>query len=127
MCAVGGEFYGYLRRFDDARAVLDRAVAIAPDSETAHANKAGILQSEGRLLDAARELAQVRDDATDDFVVSARVAQAVYERDFPKATAVVERKLKSLKPDEAVDSWMDLAIVNLGFCHQWMGQQAEAQ
>src|SRR5881398_1694072 len=36
LSSLGGEFYGYLRRFDDARALVDRALEISPDSETAH-------------------------------------------------------------------------------------------
>ncbi len=56
LTSMGGEFYSYLRRFDEAKAFLDRALAISPNSESSHANKAGILQSEGRLDEAAQEL-----------------------------------------------------------------------
>src|SRR5438128_563799 len=45
LSSLGGEFYGYLRRFDDARALVDRALEISPDSENAHAVKASILQN----------------------------------------------------------------------------------
>src|SRR5438045_8949669 len=34
LSSLGGESYGYLRPFDDARALVDRALEISPDSET---------------------------------------------------------------------------------------------
>ncbi len=42
--SLGGEFYVYLRRFDDAQATLDRALEISPDSAVAHAGKASVFQ-----------------------------------------------------------------------------------
>ena len=127
LSSVGAEFYSYLRRFDDARALLDRAVAIEPQSETAHSGKADILQKEDRLADAARELAQIPEDSTDDYVVNSRVQQALYERNFEKAIAVVERKLQALKPDEPLDTFTQIALVELGFCQEWTGKHAEAR
>src|SRR5207244_10503213 len=50
--SIGGEFYAYLRRFDDARAVLDRALEISPDSVSTRSSKAGTFQNEGRLDEA---------------------------------------------------------------------------
>ena len=82
LSSMGGEFYYYLRRFDQAYAALDRALAIAPDSETAHSGKAGVLQSEGRLTEAVQELARIPENSTDDFVIVSRITQAMYERDF---------------------------------------------
>jgi TolB-like protein/Tfp pilus assembly protein PilF len=120
--SIGGEFYNYLRRFDDARAAIDRALEILPDSATAHASKAGLFQSEGRLDEAAQELARIPVDATDDFVVSARIGQAIYERHFDSAISVIERKLKSLPAGEPLDSVTELALVQLGFCQQWTGR-----
>ncbi len=68
--SLGGEFYTYLRRFDDARAAIDRALEISPDSASTRATKAVTFQNEGRLDEAAQELARIPADATDDFVVS---------------------------------------------------------
>src|SRR5437899_3740304 len=42
--SIGGEFYTYLRRFDGARAAMDRALCISPDSTTVRARKAGTFQ-----------------------------------------------------------------------------------
>src|SRR4029077_5080701 len=125
--SIGGEFYIYLRRFDDARAALDRALEISPDSATTRASKASVFQSEGRLIEAAQELARIPADATDDFVVSARIGQAIYERDFDRAISVIERKLSSLPAGQPLDSVIELALVQLGYCQQWTGRDEDAR
>jgi TolB-like protein/Tfp pilus assembly protein PilF len=125
--SIGGEFYTYLRRFDDARAALDRALEISPDSASTHASKASVFQAEGRLDEAARELSRIPADATDDFVVSARIGQAIYEHHFDNAISVIERKLSSLPAGQPLDSITELALVQLGFCQQWTGRDEEAR
>jgi TolB-like protein/Flp pilus assembly protein TadD len=125
--SLGGEFYAYLRRFDDARAAMDRALEISPDSATTRASKAGTFQSEGRLDEAAQELARIPADAMDDFVVSARIGQAIYERHFDSVISVVERKLNSLPAGQPPDSIVESALVQRGFCQQWMGRDEEAR
>jgi TolB-like protein/Flp pilus assembly protein TadD len=126
LSSIGGEFYTYLRRFDDARAALDRALEISSDSEAAHANKAGIFQSEGRLAEAAQELAHIPRDSTDDFVLSSRVGQAIYERHFDTAIDVIERKVNAVQPGQPLDSIAELALVQLGFCLEWTGRHDDA-
>jgi TolB-like protein/Flp pilus assembly protein TadD len=125
--SLGGEFYAYLRRFDDARAAMDRALEISPDSATTRASKAVTFQSEGRLDKAAQELARIPADATDDFVISALIGQAIYERHFDSAISVVERKLNSLPAGQPPDSIVEFALVQRGFCQQWMGRDEEAR
>ena len=125
--AMGNEFYNYLRRFDDAHAVLDRALEIAPDSQTGRANNANVLQSQGRLDEAARELSRVREDATDDWVVNNRIQQALYERRFDVAINVIDRKLSSLPGGQPLDFFDKLFLVDLGFCQEWAGHPDEAK
>ncbi|HEV3147149.1 MAG TPA: tetratricopeptide repeat protein [Chthoniobacterales bacterium] len=125
--SIGGEFYTYLRRFADARAAMDRALEISPDSASTRAGKAGTFQSEGRLDEAAQELARIPADATDDFVVSARIGQAIYEHHFDNAISVIERKLSSLPAGQPLDSINELALVQLGFCQQWTGRDEDAR
>jgi TolB-like protein/Flp pilus assembly protein TadD len=125
--SLGGEFYTYLRRFDDARAAMDRALEISPDSATTRASKAVTFQNEGRLDEAAKELARIPADATDDFVVSALIGQAIYERHFDSAISVIERKLKSVPAGQPLDSITELALVQLGFCQQWNGRDQDAR
>ena len=125
--SIGGEFYIYLRRFADARAAMDRALEISPDSASTRASKAWTFQSEGRLDEAGQELARIPADATDDFVVSARIGQAIYEHHFDNAISVIERKLSSLPAGQPLDSVTELALVQLGFCQQWTGRDEDAR
>jgi TolB-like protein/Tfp pilus assembly protein PilF len=124
--AVGGRFYNFLRRFDEAHAALDRALEISPDSETAHANRALLLRSEGRLTEAGQELARIPAESTDDYVLGSRVGQAEYERQFDTAISVIERRLRSLPVGQPLDSFTEGALVDLGFCQAWVGRQDEA-
>src|SRR6266404_6224381 len=124
--SLGGEFYTYLRRFDDARAAIDRALEISPDSGSVRASKAVTFQNEGRLDKAAQELARIPADATDDFVVAPCINQAIYERQFDKAISVIEQKLRSVPAGQPLDSIAKLALVQLGFCQQWTGRETDA-
>jgi TolB-like protein/Tfp pilus assembly protein PilF len=125
--SLGGEFYTYLRRFDDARAAMDRALEISPDSASVRASKAVTFQNEGRLDEAAQELARIPADATDDFVVAPRIGQAIYERHFDTAISVIERKLSSVPVGQPLDSVTELALVQLGYCQQWTGREEDAR
>ena len=120
---MGLEFYGALRRFDDAHAVVDRALQIAPDSAASRANKASLFQSDGRLEEAARELARIPEDVTDDSAVDVRLVQAMFERHYDTAIKVIERKFNSIPVGQPVDP---LLLVSLGFCHELIGQPEEA-
>jgi TolB-like protein/Flp pilus assembly protein TadD len=125
--SIGGEFYTYLRRFDEARAAMDRALEISPDSASTRASKAVTFQNEGRLDEAAQELARIPSDTMDDFVVSARIGQAIYERHFDQAIRIIERKLSAVPPGQPLDSLTDLALVQLGYCQQWTGREEDAR
>jgi TolB-like protein/Tfp pilus assembly protein PilF len=127
LSSMGGEFYNYLRRFDDARAVLDRALEIAPDSNAARATKAVVFQNEGRLREAADQFAKIPANIVEDFVVSARINQAMYERHFDQGISIVEQKLASIPPGQPLDSITQSAVVQLGFCQQLLGRNADAQ
>src|SRR5207248_6218016 len=117
----------YLRRFHDARAAMDRALEISPDSASVRASKAVTFQNEGRLDEAAQELGKIPADATDDFVVAPRIGQAMYERNFDSAISVIERKLGSIPAGQPLDAITELALVQLGFCQQWIGRNEDAR
>ncbi len=70
---------------------------------------------------------QIPEDATDDFVVSARIGQAIYERNFDRAISVIERKLGAVSAGQPLDSITKLALVQLGFCQQWTGRDQDAR
>jgi tetratricopeptide (TPR) repeat protein len=71
-------------------------------------------------------LSQFPENSTDDWVVNARINQAIYERHFDEAVRVIERKLTADagQPDDFFDK---LFLVNLGYCHQWLGHAEEAR
>jgi tetratricopeptide (TPR) repeat protein len=124
---MGNEFYLYLRRYDDAIATIDRALQVAPESSGEHANKAVVLQAAGRLEEARQELAQVPDDVLDDWVVAARVTQAMYERRFTDAIDITQRKINSLAPNQPLDSFAKTFLVQMGQCQDWLGQHDAAR
>jgi len=124
--SMGTEFYFYLRRYDEAIALLHRDLEIS-NSETSRANLANVLQSQGRLIESAQELARIPADSTDDWVVGTRVAQAFYERDFASAIKIVEQKLSTLIAGQSLDSYTKAALVNLGYAYQWSGRAEEAR
>jgi tetratricopeptide (TPR) repeat protein len=125
--SMGAEFYAYLRRFDEALASLNRALEISPDSASTRASKAAVLQTDGRLDEAARELARIPLGVTDDFVVSARINQAIYERDFNRAINEVQGKLQSIPAGQPLESVTESALVLGGFCLQRTGRDEDAR
>ena len=124
---MGSTFYAYLRRFDDAHALTDQALRIAPDSAPDRATKAGLFQAEGRLEEARRELARIPEDASDDLIINARIQQAIYERYYDNAIKVIEAKLNSIPASQRLDSFTKQFLVYLGFCQEWAGRPEEAK
>lgn len=127
LTTVGNEFYLYLRRFDDALASIDRALLIAPDAVGEHANKAVVLQAAGRIDEARQELALIPDDVLDDWIVAARMTQAMYERRFSDAINIAERKVNSLATNQPLDSFAKAFLVQAGQCQEWLGQHEAAR
>jgi TolB-like protein/Flp pilus assembly protein TadD len=127
LSTMGNEFYVYLRRFDDALNLLNRALQISPDSVATRANKANVLLSAGRLKEAAQELARIPADSTDDWVVSARGLQALYERQYDAAIQIAERKLNSIPAGQPLDAFVMTGLINSGYCYAWSGRPEEAR
>jgi TolB-like protein/class 3 adenylate cyclase/Tfp pilus assembly protein PilF len=124
---MGSDFLNHLRRFDEAQAALDRALEISPGDQTAIVGKASIFQSQGRLEEAAKELARIPADSADDEIVFARADQAIYERRFDAAIGLIEPKIASLRPGEAVSIVTRNFLVRLGHCQEWAGQGEKAR
>jgi len=127
LSSMGNEFYNYLRRFDDALAMINRALEISPDSESTRANKGNVLQAEGRLSEAAQELARIPASSTEDWVVAIRVAQALYERQYNAAIQVAERRMNATAAGEPLDTFAITALVDAGYCYAWTGRAEEAR
>jgi TolB-like protein/Flp pilus assembly protein TadD len=125
--SMGSEFLNLLRRFDDARAVLDRALELSPNDEGALANKANLLQTEGRLDEAAKQLARIPADSTDDFVVLIRAVQAMFEGHFDAAIALIEPRTTPAKPGDSLNTTAKTFLVQLGYCQEWTGRSKEAR
>ena len=66
-----------VRRFDEARTVLDRVLEISPGNEAALAAKAGIFQGQGRLKEAAEVLAKIPANSQDEAVNIQRVCSTL--------------------------------------------------
>jgi tetratricopeptide (TPR) repeat protein len=127
LSSMGNEFYNYLRRFDDALAMLDRALEISPDSEQSRANKANVLLAAGRLHEAAEELARIPANSTEDWVVAVRVVQALYERNYDAAIQIAERRMNATTAGQPLDSFAISALANAGYCYAWTGRSEEAR
>ena len=127
LSSMGNEFYNYLRRFDDALAMLDRALEISPDSEQSRANKANVLLAAGRLHEADEELARIPANSTEDWVVAVRVVRALYERNYDAAIQIAERRMNATTAGQPLDSFAISALANAGYCYAWTGRSEEAR
>jgi TolB-like protein/Flp pilus assembly protein TadD len=125
--SMGSEFFNLLRRFDEAQAALDRALELSPNDESAIANKANLLQTEGRLDEAAKQLARIPADSTDDYVVLMRAVQAIFEGHFDAAIALIEPRTTPAKPGDPLNTTAKTFLVQLGYCQEWAGRNNEAR
>jgi tetratricopeptide (TPR) repeat protein len=111
---------GSLRRFDEARAVIDRVLEIAPGNESALASKAAAFQLDGRIKEAAETLAKIPADSKDESVSIFRMLQFFYERNFNAAIAEDHKA----PPTTANDPRM---LTFVGYCQKYLGRESEAR
>jgi TolB-like protein/Tfp pilus assembly protein PilF len=123
----GGEFLDGLRRFTEARAVVDRALQIVPGEESALAVKAILFQEEGQLDAGAKELAQIPSDSQNEAVWDARASQLIYERHFEAAIAQMQLLTAPFNSGESLDVSAMRNLVVLGYCQEWAGRTDEAR
>ena len=110
-----------LHHFAEAQTTFDRILEVAPDDETTHANKAFAFQAEGRLDDAAREVAKLKTNSPNIFVNVAKVIQLNLERRFEEGIAFT-------KNNPLVEFTADpRTIMDLGFKQEWAGHKEEAR
>jgi TolB-like protein/Tfp pilus assembly protein PilF len=127
LSSFGSEYYVYLRRFSDAYVTLDRAIQVAPDSDTSRAIKAGVFMNEGRLAEADQEMARVPVDDFDDFIVNNRMSLWLYEHKYKEAADFMRRRMQAFPPDQTTDSWLRMFMVEAAFAHNWLGEKEEAR
>ena len=80
-----------VRRFGEARAVLDRVLEISPGNEAALAAKAFSFQAQGRLNEAAEILAKAPTNSQDEALTFARAIQLYDERRFDEAIVQIQQ------------------------------------
>jgi TolB-like protein/class 3 adenylate cyclase/Tfp pilus assembly protein PilF len=125
--SYGGEFLNLLRRFAEAHAALDRALQISPNDINALANKANVYQIEGRLPEAAATLARIPADTTDDFAVLILSFQAMFEKRYSDAAAILERKAATVNLAGPLNTANKALFTQLGYYYEWAGQLKESR
>jgi TolB-like protein len=127
LSTVAIEFLSRLRRFPEAHALLDRVSEISPDDQWIHAAKADLFLGEGRLDEAAKELARIPTDSLVDAVVSDRAQLLTWQRQFDGAIVVIERKINAATPGEPLDEWNKILLMGAAYCHEWAGRPEQAK
>ena len=116
-----------LGRPAEAEAALNRALEISPNDEFVIALKTEQYQDEGRLNEAAKELARIPTDSTDKTVLLHRVNQALLERNFDEAIFWVKKATMSPSPGQSVNVQDIFALDLQGYCQVWAGRNEEAR
>ena len=124
---AANDIFWPLGRATEAEAALDRALEISPDDEFVIALKAEQYQQEGRLDEAAKELARIPKDSFDKTVLIHRVDQAVLERNFDEAIFWAKKATSSPGPGQALNTQDIFALVLQGYCQLWAGRNEEAR
>ena len=124
---AANDIFWPLGRAAEAEAALDRALEISPNDEFVIALKAEQYQQEGRLDEAAKELARIPKDSTDKTVLIHRVDQAVLERNFDEAIFWAKKATSSPSPGQALNTQDIFALVLQGYCQLWAGRNEEAR
>jgi TolB-like protein/Tfp pilus assembly protein PilF len=124
LASLGCEALFYLRRFDEARELLQRALQLNPDEGNIVACLAQIDQSQGRLDAAEQWLAQAPLDVRDVWGYG-HVYQLLLRRRFEGAVKFIEPLLPG---DDAKFGGPDLQnIVAMGYAQKWAGNRDAAK
>jgi serine/threonine protein kinase/Flp pilus assembly protein TadD len=116
-----------LGRAAEAHAAYDRALEISPNNEFVIALKAEQYQQEGRLDDAAKELARIPNESNDKAVLIHRADEAVLRRNFDEALVWAKKATSSPGPGHALNTQDIFALVLQGYCELWAGRKDEAR
>jgi len=114
-----------LRRYDETRQLLERAMTIAPDDTTAPSCLALIEQRLGKLDAADAWLARVPKDSRDFYEGMARIHQLVYRRRYDELGALLVPVVQS---EDAALTNVDLTgLVRLAYAQRLGGNDALAR
>jgi TolB-like protein/Tfp pilus assembly protein PilF len=121
---LGCEGLNYLRRFDEARAVLNQARQVNPDEPNVLACLAQLEQVQNRLDAADALLARVPVDPHEVESLP-RIHQYMYRRRFKDLSELLRQSLPS---DDQALSGPDLQnLIYLGYAQKWSGQAPTAR
>ena len=123
---AASDIYWPLGRAAEAEAAFDKVLEISPNDQFVIALKAEQYQQEGRLAEAAQELALIPRDSTDKTVLIHRVDQALLERNFDEAIFWAKKATSSPGPGQAHNTQDIFALVLQGYCELWAGQNDSA-
>jgi serine/threonine protein kinase/Tfp pilus assembly protein PilF len=115
-----------LGRSAEAKAALDQALEISPSNEYAITAKAELFQEEGRLDEAAKELARLPKDSTEKYSLLIRATQALLERKFDLAIYWTHQATESVEPAQSLSDQDIYALVLQGYAEHWGGRPEEA-
>ena len=110
-----------VRRYDEARRIVDRVLEMSPGNEAALAAKAFSFQAQGRLNEAAEILAKAPANSQDDSLAFARVAQLCDERRFEEAIAQIQQHTPAAFANDP------RTLTLLGYCQKFTGHEDEAR
>jgi TolB-like protein len=121
------ELYNYLRRFDDSRRNLDRALEVQPDSVSAYSARASVEQEDGRLEAAAPWIARLPQHyAASDYFIDAPLTQLWFERQWDRTAALAQDALPPAEAPLPLDHSLWVAAL-LAQSQQRAGRAAEAR
>jgi tetratricopeptide (TPR) repeat protein len=125
MTAIGGETLLNLRRYDEARQWLERALSISPGNALVTGYLISSYQTEGRLTDAARLIDTIPAAGIDPFVAFSRVQQRLFERRFD--VAIVELDPVLARNDPSLDGQRPLLTLNRALALRAAGKKDAAR
>jgi TolB-like protein/Tfp pilus assembly protein PilF/class 3 adenylate cyclase len=110
-----------VRRYDEARTVLDRVLEMSPGNETALAAKALSFQAQGRLKEASEALSKAPANSQEEALAFARAIQLYYERRFDEAIAEIQHNTPAALANDPRTQTL------LGYCQKFAGKDDEAR
>ena len=125
MTAIGGESLVNLRRYDEGRDWMNRALKITPDNPYTLASLVNSYQVQGRLEDAAKLLDAIPLGAADPGLKYAAAYQRTLEHRYPEAIAILQPLLS--KSDDDLNGFGPLISLQLGIAQRASGDKAKAQ
>jgi TolB-like protein/Flp pilus assembly protein TadD len=125
LCSIGGETLSQMRRFEEARQWLDRALALSPKDPDPQLYKTLSYQVEGRLEDAARLLGDHPMPGEAPVITHLRGQQYLFEHRHEQAAAELTPVLA--RPQAALDGFGGFMRRDLGLAQLRLGRTAEAQ